>query len=72
MTKVIRVRALDARLLPDVYCTGCLGCKRKPRVDDSCVEMSASGERNDFIFIEDTPEGRAAYAALVLEHGIQP
>lgn len=67
MTKIIRVRALDA---PDSSCTGCVGCMRAPE-GEYCADES-DNIRRDFIFIRDTPEGRAEYAALVLEHGLRP
>lgn len=56
-------------------CLGCLGCSAAPRTADGqiepCAEIYADNLRRDFIFIHDTPEGRAAYVALVLEHGVR-
>lgn len=73
--KVVRVRATAS---PDGLCTGCLGCAAQPEDENGeLVECgyppSAPGRRRqDFIFIHDTPKARAAYLALVLEHGLQP
>ena len=67
MAKIIRVRAVDAN---ERSCLGCLGCNEAPEWQ-YCADDS-DNIRRDYIFIEDTPEARAAYAALILEHGIQP
>lgn len=70
--KVIRVRAVAAESL----CTGCLGCEAMPD-DQDCYENNYDLTANatlhtDYIYIKDTPKGRAEYAALVLEHGLLP
>lgn len=71
--KVVRVRAVDAY---DSPCAGCLGCCYRPSDDERggvpCVDATADGMRTvNWIFIHDTPEARAAYVALALEHGLQ-
>ena len=65
--KVIRVRAID---VPDSPCEGCLGCSAS---DQECLVLDDSMRRiSNWIFIRDTEQARAEYAALVLEHGLLP
>lgn len=74
-----RVRALSYNSTKHM-CTGCVylrdnECRhpehlKGPGSTNQCTEWSGAWRRN-FIFIRDTLKGRAAYTALVLEHGTE-